>query len=464
MKLMLKNPSSFSDEFMHDLRRIARYDHSVSVPELGSLFRHDAGTPILESALARIAEIYGVRRAYPSTNGTTSLNAIAMHSQCYPDSSVLVQRDSHVSIFGVFNQIPARPHYLVPPYSLTRGVPLGITPETLVTELDAHPDVDFVVLTYPNYFGIATDIKTLAEICHQRGKRLMVDEAHGSHLQFHTQLPHPAENTSAAIITQSTHKTCSALSQGSLALINDVEVLKRWYEIVNTSGHVSTSFSFPVLASIIAAVQLLDDQGEELLGRAISAAQWLRDAINHIEPYCCFGFERPEPGFVAFDPLRVTVDVSGLGMTGFEVEEYLIREHHLYPEMATLQNVLFLVTLADSQPHVKVIADKLATLAQARPVERARPATLYQPGLPKQLMLPYAVHFSRHRKSVSVSDAIGYPSAETISAYPPGTAIVVSGEEITEEVIEYLSAIRDAGGVLKGASDPGFATVTIVTG
>jgi ornithine decarboxylase len=448
-------------KLLHDLALIARYDHSVSVPELGSVFRYEPNTS-LGQALQSVAAAYNAPAAFISTNGTTTLNALAMHSQIYPGDEVLIQRDSHVSAYAAVTQLPIQPHYVTPRFCERRGVPLGITSEQLEFALAAHPAIKLAFVTYPNYFGIATDIADLATVCHQHGVRLIVDEAHGSHLNFHPTLPTPAERVGAQIVTQSTHKTASALGQGSLALILDEAILPRWYQVVNTHGYVSTSFSYVLLASVLAAVWQMESQGEALLGQAIEASNWLRDEINRIDGLRCFGFEGPEPGFVAFDPLRVTVDVSGIGLTGFEAEEALIAEDRHYPEMATLQNTLFLLTLADTRATAQTIAQRLRRLAESHRGSLRRPTVKTMPQPTRQLMRPHEVFYSRKQRSVPASVAFGNPSAETISAYPPGSAVIVAGEEVTVDIIDYLREVRACGGVLKGATDPDLQSITIV--
>ena len=63
---------------------------------------------------------------------------------------------------------------------------------------------------------------------------------------------------------------------------------------------------------------------------------------------------------------------------------------------------------------------------------------------------------------VPVDDAVGRISRESIAGYPPGIPALLPGELITTEVIAYLRELRDAGARLHGASDPSFATVTVL--
>lgn len=442
-----------------DFREIARYDHSVAVPNLGTLFRYDPDTAIGQ-AQRHLAEIYGVPFAYPSTNGTSMLNVLALMTVVQRGETVLIQRDSHVSVFAPLIHLGVRPVYVTPRYAPEVGVSLGITPAQLHHSLADHPETRAIFLTYPNYFGIATDLHGCAAVARRYGIPLIVDAAHGAHLAFHPDLPTPAEATGAAIVTQSTHKTCGALGQSSVALINDERLVERWYEAVNHLGFVSTSFSSIILMSLFQSVQALEERGQEVIGERLVMAAWARAAINAIDGLHCFGSEAYQDGFIGFDPLRITVNVAQLGCTGFVVERALHRFGH-YPEFATLDNVLFLVTIGTGWEEIEHLVGVLRTIAAAPRAVRSA-AALSFPAQARQVRDPRDSFFSQHRRRVPVNEAIGKVSAETIATYPPGAAVIVAGEEVTGEIVAFLLAVRGDGGVLKGASDPDLATMLVL--
>ncbi len=223
----------------------------------------------------------------------------------------------------------------------------------------------------------------------------------------------------------------------------------------------STSFSYVSLLSASLAALQLKLQGTEPLTEALEVSAQVRSQINQIQGLHCFGPERAQPGFLALDPLRITVDVSQLGMTGFEAENFLIDRFNLYPELATLRHVLFLLTPADDAAAGQRIIKVLREVATNRRVYRPR-FVLSPPAIPRQLMLPRDAFYSRPCRPVPVRAAIGLPSAETIAAFPPGSPIVVAGEEITAEIVDFLTEIRRHGGVLKGASSPDFTTIRVL--
>ncbi len=457
-KRRLKRPQQ--SKISHILKRVAQLDHSVSVPSWGTLFRFEATSP-LGQAQANVAEIYGVPFAYPSTNGTTMLNVMALLCLANPGDTVLIQRDSHVSVLAPIIHAGLRPVYVTPQYSKKLGITMGVTARELRKKLDQHPEIQVVFLTYPNYFGIATDITALAEITTQRNIPLVVDSAHGSHWAFHSSFPLRAEQANAQIVTYSTHKTCPALGQGSLALFNDESLLPRLYEVVNNLGFVSTSFSSVILTSLFNGIDLLDANGETILGERLEMANWAREEINKIDGLHSFGLEEAQPGFLGFDPLRLTVNVSGIGFTGYQIENILIEQHGYYPEMGTLQNVLFLITMGIGWTEIKQLVSFLRQFAD-NPRQSNQFPDIAQPDLPRQIVLPRDAFYCRKRRTVAVENAIGCVSAETISAYPPGSAVIVAGEEISQEVVEYLKTIQSFGGVLKGASDSSFAAIQIL--
>ncbi len=68
----------------------------------------------------------------------------------------------------------------------------------------------------PDPYGTCADIAAIAEICHERGRPLIVDEAWGAHLPFHDQLPTWAMDADADICVVSVHKMGTGFEQGSV--------------------------------------------------------------------------------------------------------------------------------------------------------------------------------------------------------------------------------------------------------
>ena len=275
-------------------------------------------------------------------------------------------------------------------------------------------------LTSPNYFGIVGDIAGIIELAHARGIPVVVDAAHAPHFHFCAALPVGAEDLGADLVAQSTHKVATALSQGSLLLLNNPVFIDALYEHVNDLGFVSTSFSYPILASLELGVQQLVEEGEEIWRRTVERAERFRRDLAVLSNITCFGRERvSSPGFHDLDSTRITLDVSRTGLTGFDVERQLNREW-IYPEMATLRHLLFLLTPGTTEGDLERLFASLARIDRAGDTRPPRSFPL-PPPVPPMAVIPRTAKYSQKR-AVPLRDAVGRVSGETISAYPPGRA------------------------------------------
>jgi arginine decarboxylase len=57
---------------------------------------------------------------------------------------------------------------------------------------------------------------------------------------------------------------------------------------------------------------------------------------------------------------------------------------------------------------------------------------------------------------------VGHICAEIISPYPPGIPILVPGEEVTQEAVDYLLLVHEAGGFINGPEDVRLQTLKVV--
>ena len=436
-----------------------KLDHSTSVSDLGSIFVWEDDKP-LQCLKRQLADAYGVFWSFPSTSGTTALNILALLSACPAGGSVLVNRDAHISVSAALIHGGLQPTYLVPEFDPQLGLSLGPTLAGFKETLSKNP-VDCVFLTSPNYFGIVGEIAEIISFAHEQGLPVVVDAAHAPHFHFVKGLPEGAEDVGADLVTQSTHKVASALSQGSLLLISNEKFIHPLYEHVNDLGFVSTSFSYPILASLELGVRQLVEEGDAIWSKTIDCSERFRRAVCRIPGVTCFGYEQArKAGFKNFDCTRVTLDVSATGFTGFQFQSCLIKEW-IYPEMATLNHVLFLFTPGTTEGEVDQLLHAVRKTAEGSQKRQCVDLPQSLPPLPDIAVTPRVAKYSP-KKPVPVFEAVGKISGETVATYPPGAPVVVAGEIVSTEVIEYLRYMKDRGAVLKGASDPHFRTLKVL--
>ena len=97
------------------------------------------------------------------------------------------------------------------------GIQKEITKNDIENAIKANKNIKLIVLTSPTYEGIISNIKEIVEVAHNYNIPVLVDEAHGAHLQFMDGMEKfEALNSGADIVIQSLHKTLPALTQTAI--------------------------------------------------------------------------------------------------------------------------------------------------------------------------------------------------------------------------------------------------------
>src|SRR5690606_17009554 len=120
---------------------------------------------------------------YFLVNGTTAGNLAMIHAVCREGEHVIVQRNSHKSIFHALELAHVKPVYVAPEWDEASKSAAAVALSSIVAAIDEYPEAKAVVLTYPNYYGVgSSELKAIIEFCHEHEIPVLVDEAHGAHL------------------------------------------------------------------------------------------------------------------------------------------------------------------------------------------------------------------------------------------------------------------------------------------
>lgn len=251
---------------------------------------HDPQTYIKE-AQQLAADLYKADSSYFVINGTTCAIQAMILATLNKGDKILIPRNSHSSVIGGIILAGADPIYLKPEIDEDLGIAMAVSTENIETALKEYSDVKAVLIVNPTYYGVTADVKKIAELVHNSGKILLVDEAHGPHLIFSDKLPISAIEAGADIVAQSTHKILSALTQSSMLHCRHENIdLPRLQNVLSLLQ--STSPNYLLLASLDLARQQMATEGKKLLARAISLSNKLRKDVNDIEGLSCFGIEK----------------------------------------------------------------------------------------------------------------------------------------------------------------------------
>ena len=431
-------------------------------------------TGCIEEAQDLAAGLYGADAAFFAVNGTTGAIHAMLVAALSPGDAVLVPCNVHRSVFGGLVLADARPVYIEPIVDEEIGLAHGLSTEAVREACRLHPKAKALLLVSPTYYGVASDVRAIAEIVHAAGMALLVDEAHGAHLAFSDDLPESAIAAGADLVAQSTHKLLGAMTQASLLLLREGRIEKERVERA-MSLLTSTSPNYLLLASLDIARLQMAEAGAAHLARAVRLARKLRREVNATPGLFSFGEERMGgAGAFALDPLKLTVTVTGLGLTAAHI---LRHEHKIEAELFDAQNVLFLLTYADTEESAGRLLAALRSLAQRQTAQVAPPAAaavasavpdgrkaqaaVRLPAAPP-VAIPPREAFYRRSVPCRLREAAGRIAAETIAFYPPGIPVICTGEVFTPEVCRYIEAMAAAGLKVTGASDTSLRTLRVV--
>ncbi|MGB9887443.1 MAG: aminotransferase class I/II-fold pyridoxal phosphate-dependent enzyme [Moorellales bacterium] len=428
------------------------------LPGLDNIFNpHEA----LAEAQELAAEAYGADYAYFLVNGTTSGIQAMIMAVCQPGDKIIIPRNAHKSALGGLIMSGARPVYLRPEVNPDFGISTGIRPEQVEEALQEHPDAKAVFVVYPNYYGTAADLPGIVAVAHHYGVPVLVDEAHGAHFAFHPELPPSAMQVGADMAAVSTHKLLGSLTQSSMLLLREGRLDHRHVKAVLNLAQ-TTSPSYLLLCSLDLARKQAATCGREIFSRVLDLAEKCREELRQIRGLKVLGREVVgRPGCWALDPSKIVVNVTSLGLSGYEAEALLRQRYRVQVELSDLYNLLFLITLGDTPETVGALVAALRDLAEGRVRRKVRKFTPPLPSLPPVAALPREAFYSETRV-VPLEEAAGEISAEAITAYPPGIPLVCPGELITQEIVDYVHVLRREKAELQGLQDPEFKTIRVL--
>ena len=422
------------------MQRLLRQELGASVQMDVSLMSelddiHEPETYIKE-AQELAAQTYGSDACFWAVNGTSQAIHAMLLTALNPGEKLLLPRNAHRSVAGglVLGGIEAV--YLQPEYQPEFGIQMQVTVQQMEAALAQDSKIKAVLLTSPNYYGVAADVRAIADCCHAHNAVLLVDEAHGPHLGFSELLPPSALQCGADACAQSTHKILGAMTQCSMLHVQGARLdLQRAADVMSLLT--TTSPNYLLMASLDAARAQVQVYGKEM-----AAAD-------------CGGLQ--------LDSTKVTVNFAAWGYTGVEVGE-LFREARVAVELVDAYNVLFLVTYADvttdydeALARIAAVLDKMQTQKRA-PLQLAAAAQVPQ----TQAVLPLRDVFYRAKKAVPLAQAAGKICGEQVSFYPPGIPVLLPGELVTEEIIAYCRAQKELGLPVSGPADSSLQTIRII--
>jgi arginine decarboxylase len=564
--------SIFNSRWIRDMgefygRNIFLAETSSTAGGLDSLLAPHAS---LKEAQDKAARTWGSMHTYFATNGTSTSNKIVVQAVTKPGDVVLIDRNCHKSHHYGLVMGGGHPIYLdsypLQDYAIYGGVPLRTIKQQMLElrragRLDA---LKMVLLTNCTFDGINYNpLRVMEEVlaikpdtvflwdeawfafanaqslvrrrtamfAAQALQDKLASEEYRAEYEDHRLrmasvdpdddaawldtrlLPDPDQTRVRVYATHSTHKSLSALRQGSMIHVYDQDferkVAAEFHEAFNT--HTSTSPNYQILASLDLARRQMDLEGYALVSRAYEIALAIRRRISEdtllsrfvhvLEPvdlvpedyrahaperYATMAQDYVEPWTNArkmvaedefvLDPTRITLHVAGTGLNGDEFKNELLMDRYgIQVNKTSINSVLLIITIGASWGAVDYLLHILHEMAielaaeeeQRNPAQRRafsnRVAALSEGLPPLPDFSEFHARFRPHDGSpegdmraafflaydadnveyVSLEQAADHRrvSSSFVVPYPPGFPILVPGQVVTPEVVDFMTKL-----------------------
>lgn len=472
-------PGGFPDPYGIDITEIDGFDN----------LHHAEG--ILKDAMETAAAIYGADRSWYLVNGSTCGILSAVFATTENGGKILTARNCHKAVYHAICLNRLEAEYLYPEEITEFGINGGIRAEDVRKALEKDAmhcagnsgdvrgkitKIQAVLITSPTYEGVVSDIRAIADAAHEYGIPLIVDEAHGAHLEYADQchsFPKSALEYGADIVIQSLHKTLPCFTQTAILHVKgkfvDQDRVSRYLSMFQTS---SPSYLF--MAGMERCIRYMDGDGrngmvryEKRLERFMERMEGLQ-VLEVLDREIC-GKYRTVAGW---DPSKIVVStMRAEDFHGEELAETLRRKYHLEMEMTAPEYVIAMTSLMDTEEGFERLGTALLEIdgALRHCVESEQQKEKGESKGKKRCETPEATEskvshpirrmliceaMDADTERTALQDTVGKVSAEFVYLYPPGIPIIAPGEVFTDAIVEKIMAYKAAGLLVQGPADP----------
>lgn len=397
---------------------------------------------VIDEAQSLLAEAYGVDKSFFLVNGSTVGNMAMIFAACTEGDRVIVQRNSHKSIFHALELVKVRPVYVSPEWDQKSMTAAGLSLDAIKEAIDSYPDAKVLLLTYPNYYGMSSpELKEIIAYCHVRQISVLVDEAHGAHFQIGQPFLPSSLNFGADVVVHSAHKTLPAMTMGSYLHVQgnrvDVDKINKYLRMFQSS-----SPSYLIMASLDDARAFMQNYSQPDIRSFEEKRQRFIDSLKSIHQL---------EVFEADDPLKLMLRAKHY--SGHQLQRKMEKKG-IYAELADSQQVLLILPLLkqrNAYPFAE-IRSRLKEAVQSLKEEERKTAEA-EIGRQNTISVP-EISFEEidlaDSEWVSYTKAMGRISAAMVIPYPPGIPLVVPGEKWTASKLEQLMDYLAAGTAIQG--------------
>lgn len=414
---------------------------------------------VIKEAQQLAAQAFDAKEAFFIVNGTTAAVQAMIMSTCKSGEKVIMPRNVHRSAINALVVCGAVPVYVNPGINKQLGIPLGMSVKDVEQAIIENPDAKAVMVNNPTYYGICSDLRTIVEMAHAHGMRVLVDEAHGTHFYFGEHMPVSAMQAGADMAAISMHKTGGSLTQSSLLLCGENVNTDYVRQVINLTQ--TTSGSYLLMSSLDIARKNLSLHGKEMFQKTVDFAEYAREEINKLGGYYAFAQELEDGDTVyAFDPTKLSVHTRDIGLAGIEVYDLLRDDYGIQIEFGDIGNILAIISSGDRNLEIERLISALSEIKRLHSKDVT--GMFDHEYINPKVVMPPQTAFYAEKRTLPIMESAGEVCAEFVMCYPPGIPILAPGELITEEILKYTDYAKKKGCFMTGTQDMSIEHIQVV--
>jgi len=409
-------------------------------------------TGIIKEGQEQLANYYGSKKSYFLVNGSTSGNMIMIFATFKEGDKIIVERNCHRSVFNSIILRKLKPIYVMNEISEKYDAPFSIDKKHLFKLIKENQDAKGILLTYPNYYGICTELEEIVKEAKKYNMKVLIDCAHGAHFGVIDELPDNPLKLGCDMVVQSAHKTLPSLTQTSFLHVNCDELLDE----VNfyTSVFLTTSPSYVFLASMDYSRYYLQKYGSKDYSILINLCEEYRKKINDIGFYHIIDEHdiikkgSSTRNKVYIDKTRYVINVPK-GFSGHLLLDYL-KANKIQCEMSDSRNVVLIFATSNTRDDFDKLYRILKECNKDTLIDQYVKPMQYE--IPLIDKLPWET-LNMKKVECSIKDSVNKVCGQAIVPYPPGVPLIMPGEIITKDIIDIIGYYIDNNVTLLGVKE-----------
>ena len=432
--------------------------YKIDITEIEGFDDLHHASGLIKNIEDKAKKIYRSKRSFILINGSTCGILSGIRSVVNFGDKVLVARNCHKSVYNAIEINGLDPIYVLPKIGID-GIDRNIESEQVEEKLKENNDIKLVILTSPTYEGVISNIRHIVDVSHKYGIPVLVDEAHGAHLNFMDNVcEKEALNSGADIVVQSIHKTLPALTGTALLHIQG-ELIKEENVARELAIFETSSPSYILMSSIEKCLDIIKNRGKKLFKDYQENLKYFYNEAKKLEKLKILGNEILEEkkdikirkDKIFYDLGKIVIKTSKTNITGKSLSDILRKDYKIELEMASIGYWLAMTSTCDSKDSfnrvleaLKDIDCKLDREKREKDINDNEKQNI-KLQLPKKAMSILDAVKSNNSKFENYKEVEGKISKEYVWIYPPGIPLVTPGEIINKEIIKQIGEFEKAG-------------------